>query len=86
LGVFVVCHFYKRSNRDVDFDGTRILDGTQMTRILGINADLFFNFFICDYLLNLRYLRAILWNADLADWRGFLLLSMEIGVVEFYFQ
>ena len=50
-----------------------------MMRILGINADLFFNFFICDHLLNLRYLRAILWNAlkwnaddaDLVDWRGF---------------
>jgi len=50
------------------FFGT-LQNGTRMTRILGIYADLFFNFFICRHLFDLRYLRAILWNADDADFR-----------------
>jgi len=36
-----------------------------MTRILGIYADYCcFDFFICDHLFDLCYLRAILWNTD----------------------
>jgi hypothetical protein len=42
-------------------------DGMRMTRIWLIGADFFLDFFICGHLLDLRYLRAIPWNADDAD-------------------
>ena len=52
--VFGVIHFDKLSKSDAGFDGTR------MTQIRRIGADFCCIGLICDYLLDLRYLRAIL--------------------------
>jgi len=41
--LFVVIHFDRLSKSDADFDGTRILDGTRMTRIWRIGADFKWN-------------------------------------------